>query len=227
LHELAKDEKFDLVVILDAASTAMAEALPALARAGQVIAFGDPTLALVEDFDTVARANQGHVAPKREASFAVISERFGAMSIRHSYRTEGQVLGSYLNQNFYSDRLILEPAAGQLFGSHNFEHVQITEGAIATSTIEGATESMDAEVNKVVELVLNHARWTPEQSLCVVTASATHADRVEQAVSQALKEQANLAEFFDAHGREKFQVATMSQFTHRLADRVIFSVGFG
>ncbi len=227
LHELAKDEQFDVVVILDAASTAMAEALPALSRASQVIAFGDPTLALVEDFDTVARANQGHVAPKRQASYSAIAERFGALSIHHSYRTEGQVLGRYLNQNFYGDRLVLEPAAGQLFGSHNFEHVQITEGSVATSTIEGATESMDAEVSKVVELVLNHARWTPEQSLCVVTASPVHAERIEQAVAKALKEQANLAEFFDAHGREKFQVATMSQFTHRLADRVIFSVGFG
>ncbi len=227
LHELAKDEKFDVVIILDAASTAMAEALPALTRASQVITFGDPTLALVEDFDTVARANQGHVAPKREASHNAIAKRFGTMSIHHSYRTEGQVLGRYLNQNFYSDRLVLEPASGQLFGSHNFEHVQITEGAVATSTIEGATESMDAEVSKVVELVLNHARWTPEHSLCVVTASAVHAERVEQAVAKALKDQANLAEFFDAHGREKFQVATMSQFTHRLADRVIFSVGFG
>ncbi|MFM1957829.1 MAG: hypothetical protein RI929_192 [Actinomycetota bacterium] len=227
LHELSKDEKFDVVIILDAASTAMAESLPAIARASQVIAFGDPTLAMVEDFDTVARANQGHVAPKRQASFDVIAQRFGSLSIRHSYRTEGQVLGRYLNQNFYDDRLILEPAAGQLFGSHNFEHVQIEEGSTATSTIEGATESMDAEVSKVVELVLNHARWTPEQSLCVVTASAVHADRVEHAVSQALKDQAHLAEFFDAHGREKFRVATMSQFTHQLADRVIFSVGFG
>jgi hypothetical protein len=205
----------------------LAEALPALSRASQVIAFGDPTLALVEDFDTVARANQGHVAPKRQASYSAIAERFGALSIHHSYRTEGQVLGRYLNQNFYGDRLVLEPAAGQLFGSHNFEHVQITDGAVATSTIEGATESMEAEVSKVVELVLNHARWTPEQSLCVVTASTVHAERIEQAVAKALKEQANLAEFFDAHGREKFQVATMSQFTHRLADRVIFSVGFG
>jgi hypothetical protein len=227
LHELSKDEKFDVVIILDAASTAIAESLPAIARASQVIAFGDPTLAMVEDFDTVARANQGHVAPKRQASFEVIAKRFGSLSIRHSYRTEGQVLGRYLNQNFYDDRLILEPAAGQLFGSHNFEHVQIEEGSTATSTIEGATESMDAEVSKVVELVLNHARWTPEQSLCVVTASAVHADRVEHAVSQALKDQAHLAEFFDAHGREKFRVATMSQFTHQLADRVIFSVGFG
>ena len=227
LHELAKDEKFDVVIILDSASTAMAEALPAIAKANQVVAFGDPTLALVEDFDTVARANQGHVAPKRESSFAVISERFGSLSINHSYRTEGQVLGSYLNQNFYQERLVLEPAAGQLFGSHNFEHVQIIDGATATSTIEGATESMDAEVAKVVELVLNHARWTPEQSLCVVTASAAHADRVEQSVALALKDQPNLAEFFDAHGRERFQVATMSQFTHQLADRVIFSVGFG
>ena len=227
MHEIAKEEKFDVVIILDAASTAMAEALPAIARASQVIVFGDPTLALVEDFDTVARANQGHVAPKRESSYEAISKRFGSISITHSYRTEGQVLGSYLNQNFYSERLVLEPAAGQLFGSHNFEHVQILEGAAATSTIEGATESMDAEVAKVAELVLNHARWTPEQSLCVVTASAAHADRIEQSLALALKDQANLAEFFDAHGRERFQVATMSQFTHRLADRVIFSVGFG
>jgi hypothetical protein len=40
-------------------------------------------------------------------------------------------------------------------------------------------------------------------------------------------QQPQLAEFFDAHGREKFEVLMMSEIVHRIADRVIFSVGFG
>ena len=86
---------------------------------------------------------------------------------------------------------------------------------------------MDAEVKQVVELVVGHARWTPEDSLMVVTASRTHAERIAQAVEQELASQPQLAEFFDAHGREQFECVSMSELTHRLADRVIFSVGFG
>jgi hypothetical protein len=36
-----------------------------------------------------------------------------------------------------------------------------------------------------------------------------------------------LAEFFDSHGREKFEVTSIAHLTHRIADRVIFSLGFG
>jgi hypothetical protein len=74
---------------------------------------------------------------------------------------------------------------------------------------------------------MNHARWNPEQSLMVVTASKSHAERIQLGVQQALLEQHQLAEYFDAHGREAFEVTTMQDLTHRLADRVIFSVGFG
>ncbi|MEY3561446.1 MAG: hypothetical protein RL068_598 [Actinomycetota bacterium] len=227
LAQLSDKEKFDVVIVLDAASSGMAETLPAMLRASQVIAFGDPALAGVEGFDTVARANQGHTESLRTSVFDFVSERFGAEVINHSYRTEGQVLGRYLNENFYRGKLVLEPAAGQLFGSHNFEHVEIRDGAVAASTIEGATESLDAEVQKVIELVLNHARWTPEQSLNVITASQSHAERIAAGVERELQSQHQLAEFFEAHGRERFQVVTMSQFTHRLADRIIFSIGFG
>lgn len=227
LSELASNQKFDVLIVLDAASVGLAESLSAFGKADQVIALGDPVIATPENFDTVARANQSQQVSDRVSVFEVIKNRYGALSIVHNYRTEGQVLGRYLNENFYDCRLVLEPAAGQLFGSHNFEQFEIKEGGTATSTIEGATESLDAEVAKVIELVLNHARWNPEQSLSVVTASAIHAERIQSGVELSLSKQPQLAEFFDSHGREKFEVRTMSQYTHRIADRVIFSVGFG
>ena len=227
IWELAASDSFDTVLVLDAASAGAAETIFALTKADQVIAFGDPAIAAPENFDTVARANQDSHESDRPSVYELVESRFGHELISRSYRMNGQVLGRYLNQNFYDDEIILEPTVGQLFGEHNFEHFEVTEGANAESTIEGATESMDSEVEKVVELVISHARWHPDESLMVVTASKSHADRIDQRVSEAVREQPAIAEFFDAHGRERFESVTMSELTHRLADRVIFSVGFG
>ena len=227
LWELSNTEKFDTVLVLDAASAGAAESIFSLSKAAQVVAFGDPVIAAPENFDTVARAGVASSASTRPSVFELVESRFGQLVINRSYRTGGQVLGNYLNQNFYDNQIVLEPAVGQLFGAHNFEQIEITEGSLAESTIEGATESMDAEVDKVVDLVIAHARWHPEQSLVVVSASQAHADRIEAKVARAVAEQASLAEFFDSHGRERFECVTMSQLTHRIADRVIFSLGFG
>ncbi|MCF8528772.1 MAG: hypothetical protein K9G13_02550 [Aquiluna sp.] len=227
ISELAKSEKFDVVLVLDAASTGIAEALASLTKAKQIIAFGDPVIAAPEGFDTIARANQGYVDSDRESVFGFFSSRLPVLEISRNYRSQGQVLGLYLNQNFYQNRILMEPSPDQYFGNHNFEHFEIKAGSHATSTIEGATESLDAEVQKVSELVINHARWTPEESLMVVTASRSHKDRVESAIEQGLQDQPQLSEFFASHGREKFEVTLMSELTHRIADRVIFSIGFG
>lgn len=226
IHELG-EESFDVLLVLDAASTGVADAIPAMQLATQVIGFGDPVISACENFDTVARASQGYVESDRESVFQLLSNKFGSLALQKSYRTEGQVLGNYLNQNFYQNRLILEPSAASLFGATNFEHIEIRDDSKASSTIEGSTESLDSEVAKVLELVVNHARWTPDQSLMVVTPSRSHADRVTTAVQQAVLEQPQIAEFFDAHGREKFEVLMMSEIVHRIADRVIFTVGFG
>ena len=227
LAEMASDEQFDVVIVLDAASIGLAEAAQALKKAKQLIAFGDDVIAAPMDFDTVARATPNGIDSDRRSVFSFAKENLPLASITRNYRTGSQVLGKYLNDNFYSSQMVLEPAVGQFFGKHNFEQIQLIDGVTATTTIEGATESMDAEVQKVVELVVSHARWTPEESLMVVTASRVHAERIAQAVEAEVGKQAQLAEFFDAHGREQFECVTMSELTHRLADRVIFSVGFG
>lgn len=227
IHELSPKQQFDVVLVLDAASTGIAEAIPGISRATQIIAFGDPVLARPENFDTVARANQGYVASLRPSVFDVVAKRYGRLEISRNYRTQGQVLGLYLNQNFYRNRMILEPAASQLAGVHNFEHIEITEGCTAPSTIEGSTESLDTEVSQVADMVMGHARWNPQESLMVVTASKVHAERINSMVEKLQSEDPQVAEFFASHGRENFEVVTMSELTHRIADRVIFSVGFG
>ncbi len=226
VHQLA-GYKFDTVLVLDAAATGVAEAAQALKLAEQVIAFGDPVISAPESFETVARANQGPSDLSRASVFDLVSANCQVYPLKKSYRIKGQVLGTYLNQTFYHDRLELEVSADAFHGASNLEQIEVTQDAHATSTIEGATESLDSEVEKVVELVLNHARWTPSESLMVVTPSKVHAERVSQAVQRGLQTQPQLAEFFAAHGRESFEVLPMSEIVHRIADRVIFSVGFG
>jgi len=61
----------------------------------------------------------------------------------------------------------------------------------------------------------------------LASASWSHAERVRVGIREGLKKRPELAEFFHAHGREKFEVLTLADLTHRLADRVIFSIGFG
>ena len=227
ISELAKSEVFDTLIVLDAASCGVAEAISALSLAEQVIAFGDPVIAAPENFDTVARVSAEKDQAERQSVFDLVAGAFETLLINRNWRTSGQVLGKYLNQNFYESKLVIEPSPAMFFGEQNFEYFEVTEGSRAKSNIDGATESLDAEVEQAVSLVIAHARWTPDESLMVVSASKLHAERIEARVAQEVAKQPSIAEFFDAHGRERFECVSMGELTHRLADRVIFSLGFG
>ena len=50
-----------------------------------------------------------------------------------------------------------------------------------------AIETTEAEVGRVVELVLEHARTRPQESLGVIALGIKHADRLEEALRQALR----------------------------------------
>ena len=204
-------QRFDTAVILDAAGTNVAENLSALSRVEQVIAFGDDAIASPFGFEIECN----EVALQLEASdisaFEAVRENFGGQTLRRSWRPNGQSLGNLVNREFYQNRIIFEPTAGEYLGESNFALV--------------ATRSLDAEVEKTVALVLEHATKSPEKSLLVGTASASFAERVREEIQRKTIEQPELEEFFDSHGREKFEVATIAELSHRIADVVIFSLG--
>ena len=219
--KLAKGDVFDVALVLDGAGSSVAENYSGLMRASQLVVFGDDAIAAATGFSLECMPESDSVAKLPESIFTLAKSVMPTEVLRRSYRSSGQALGDYINSEFYSNRIIFEPSADSYFGKSNakLEKVVPATGADA--------ESLDAEVQLTVELIFNHALWTPQESLLVATASQKHAERLDQALELGMRDKAHLAEFFEGHGREKFEITTIQDLAHRIADRVIFSVGFG
>lgn len=218
---LGNGDMFDVALVLDGAGSSIAENYSGISRANQVIVFGDDAIAAATGFKLECLQDQETEQDLPESIFTAAKKVMPVEVLRRSYRTSGQVLGEYINKEFYGDRIIFEPTAASYFGQSNVKLEKVT-GARATDP-----ESLDAEVSLTIELIFNHALWTPQDSLLVATASPKHAERLEQALELGMRNKAHLAEFFEGHGREKFEITTIQDLAHRIADRVIFSVGFG
>ena len=217
--------KFDVALILDAAGSNVGDNLAALQRVDQVIAFGDSAIAAPVGFELEANELPTTLEAESESVFEKVARIFGVESMRKSWRPTGQTLGSLINREFYQNRIIFEPTASEYAGRPNFDvHTVKVKPA---SKSDPLAESPDIEVSETVEVVSRHALKHPEDSLMVVTASNVHAERIRAAIEAKLLEFPDLKQFFDSHGDEKFEVTTLSAFSHRVADRVVFSPGFG
>ena len=227
---LAEHQRVDAVVILDAEATPLAATLPAVVRADQVIAFGDPHAGTPQPFTVAPHATPGEdpqpVAELDSAFDALcrVVDRRGLTSVRRALDPR---LFGYLNHAFYGDRLRRVPHAGELVGpttGMSAEYVEDGVGVLTAGT-EGV-QAPAAEVQRTVDLVFAHAARHPDRSLAVVTASAMHAARVAQAVQARLRETGDTAGFFTP-GRESFRVVGLHRAAGITRDTVIFSLGFG
>ena len=223
--ELPADAQFDTVMVLDAAGTNVGDNITALQRAKQVVAFGDSAIASPIGFELEASELPITLEASSESIFDKVARIFGVESMRKSWRPTGQTLGSLINREFYQNRIVFEPTSSEYAGRSNFDlHLVKTSPATASDTL---AESPNEEVEAAVHLVVEHAKKHPEESLLIVSASVIHAERIRNALDREVLEHAEVKQFFDAHGDEKFEVSTLNELSHRVADRVIFSPGFG
>lgn len=230
-HHIGNNQHFDVLFVLDAAGTTVAENLAALRRSRQVVVWGDDAIAGPDGFELIPASSTTGLPTARaieaRSMYAAVRDAFGLETMRHSWRTTGQTLGALINREFYQNRIVFEPTAAEFMSEPTIQLSLVQSGNRAADHGDGATESLDAEVARVVELVIHHAKWHPQDSLLVATASYRHASRIREAVQAALAHTAELATFFEGHGRERFEVSSIADLTHRTADRVIFSIGFG
>lgn len=89
-----------------------------------------------------------------------------------------------------------------------------------------SVESVQAEVDRVVDLVIEHALTRPESSLAVIALNARHADRVREAVMSTAAG-ASVARFFDPTAPEPFTVVDIESVAGLRRDTVILTVGYG
>lgn len=87
-------------------------------------------------------------------------------------------------------------------------------------------ESVQAEVDRVVDLVIEHALTRPDSSLAVIALNARHADRVREAVMSTAAG-ASMARFFDPSAPEPFTVVDIESVAGLRRDAVILTVGYG
>lgn len=234
---------FDTVLLLDAGATTVAENVGAIRRAKQVIAFGDPVTQTPSAFEialTEPDAAAG-VDPSTDPShssraldelharsaLARLGELLPVLSLTRSYRAGGEDLAELVNRRFYAGRIDSLPWAGSFLGHGSLVLDYVENGTGMPDSDTGAVESVDAEVDRVVELVIDHARARPQESLMVVTASQKHSVRVMQAVLNAMVTRPELSEFVLGDSSEPFTVLPIERAVAQSRDRVIFSIGYG
>ena len=226
---LPEGYRFDAVVILDAESTSLQSALPALARADQVVAFGDEQTACPKSFSVAVGTpgDAGSGPHPLESVFGALSRILPRHRLTVSYRAVDEDLIRQLSSGFYDSQLERLPDGRALSGLERSLTVDyLPDGKGLPGAGDGGVESVVAEVNRVVDLVFEHARVRPRESLAVITASDRHATRVAQAIRLQMANHPLLADFF-ASGPESFRVVTVDRAAGLVRDRVIFSLGYG
>jgi len=237
VNRIAESCVFDTVILVDAGATSIAENAGAIRRARQVVAFGDPVTQSPAPFDTsiadpdaddhlvdsALESDERHA----DSALARLGGLLTTLSLTRSYRAGGEDLAELVNRRFYGGKIESLPWAGSYLGHSSISLQFVENGYGMPDGDTGAVESVDAEVERVVELVLEHAAQRPRESLMVLTASPRHAVRVQQAVLAALATSPELTDFVVGDRAEPFMVSTIEHAVAESRDRVIFSIGYG
>lgn len=230
--DVPQDLAFDVVIIADAAALCLTEAAPALRRARQIVLFGDPVVQKPTPFRVSASIapapDDTDDVPFDEISvFERIAELLPVETLTRSYRAGGEDLSQLVNDAFYGGEIVSLPWAGSYLGRGSLSVDYVEGGVGAPDPVSGAVESPDAEVARVVTLVVEHAVNRASESLMVVTASRRHAERVRASVVAALAGRSDVADFVSRDAAEPFAVLTLEESVAESRDRVVFSLGFG
>lgn len=226
---------FDVVVVDDASQVGMPEVAASLARGRRVVVAGDP-----------------HGLPPasgRPSALEALSDRLPVMRLDRDHRTRDGRLLAPLRRHYpgpwaltpgaaATPPLVLEHVWGfeQSVGGIDGAPIVTVDGvplvrvdaapAAPVSIPYGGTE---AEVQRVVDLVTEHAARRPGESLLVVTLGARHAERIEEALRAEVGIRPELARWLEVHWTGRISEPFVVRPVHRLAglerDATIVSLG--
>ena len=222
---------FDVVVFDEASQIPPAEAVSAIARARQVVVAGDsrqlpPTsfFTTVTDGDPAAVRADEPITEGVESILDVLAAALPSRRLSWHYRSLDERLIAFANAEVYDGSLVTFPGTG----TDRVLHHELVEGHGIVAEGDSAVETTTVEVDRVVELVLEHARTRPDRSLGVIALGITHAVRVEEALRRALGGvDDELLGFFDEDRPEAFFVKNLERVQGDERDDVILTIGYG
>jgi very-short-patch-repair endonuclease len=234
---------FDVVVFDEASQVTPADAVPALLRAKQIVVAGDEHQLPPTSFFTAAEEGTGadplginpdgsidlSLTSGYESILDVLTALLPAYLLRWHYRSQDDRLIGFSNAHIYDRSLVTFPGTAGA-GTMQHVHVPFSGSTSSTSSAASADEGLDsvtAEVQRVVELMLQHAQMRPNESLGVITMGITHAERIDLALRKALSARPELHGFFAESAAEPFFVKNLERVQGDERDAIILSIGYG
>ncbi len=219
---------FDVVLFDEASQVLPEDAVCSILRARQSVVAGDqrqlpPTTFFVAGEDDLEGVDEVEVPPT--AGFeSVLDLMTGFLqppwTLEWHYRSSDESLIAFSNRHIYRGSLITFPGPG---GPPVVTHEMVPINAAQ----DGQEESAPLEVRRVAELVIQHASQRPDETLGVIALGIKHARRVEAAIEDAIKNRADLDEFFDQAKEERFFVKNLERVQGDERDAVILTIGAG
>ncbi len=193
----------DLAILDASAHMPVAQVMPAFVRAEQVLVVGDPRRAT-----TGLAAELGPLLP--------------SVTLPTGRNTLDPRIAAFLATNGYEGVVEAVPSPP---GTSSLS-LDLVDGRGMPAPGQMAVESVQAEVERVVDLVIDHALGRPERSLAVVALNARHAEEIRKAVAGAAAGSVALEKFFASGIAEPFVVVDLSEARSLRRDHAIVSVGY-
>ena len=226
----AERRLFDVVVFDEASQIPPAEAIGSLARAPQAVVAGDsrqlpPTSFFGQSADDgEVEDDDSHLSLTAdiESLLDVSGVLLRDKMLQWHYRSRDDRLIAFSNAHIYGGSLTAFPGA--------IVDPPVTHCLIPFRPITGGTgtRSNPDEVEKVVELVLEHAQEVPDESLGVIAFGQHHADNIDNVLMRRLSEMndPSLDDFFSESNEERFFVKNIERVQGDERDAIILSVGY-
>ena len=224
---------FDVVIFDEASQIPPAQAVSAISRATQVVVAGDERQLPPTSFFTAANdedAADAEVDPTGdsltegfESILDVLSAALPVRRLTWHYRSLDERLVAFANAQMYDGALVTFPGTSD----EAVLRLEVVDGSAPVQPGSEAIESTQEEVDRVVDLVLSHARTRPAESLGVIALGIKHATRINDALRMALVGAEGVGDFFDEDAAERFFVKNLERVQGDERDAIILSIGIG
>ncbi len=219
---------FDVVIFDEASQIVPADAIPSIMRGHQIVVAGDDRQLPPTNFFRQV-GDEGDEAAEDEESLVSFGQGFESVlealrpllptwPLAWHYRSRDERLVAFSNAHIYGGALTTFPG---VLRDDCLRHVVVAQGPGP-----GQEVSVTAEVHQVVQLILEHARARPAESLGVIALGIRHAERIDTALRAALAEP-GLEAFFAEDRPEPFFVKNLERVQCDERDAIILSIGYG
>ena len=220
---------FDVVIFDEASQIIPGDAISSIMRGHQIVVAGDDRQLPPTNFFRQV-GDEGDEPGEDDESLVSFGAGFESVldalrpllptwPLAWHYRSRDERLVAFSNTRIYGGALTTFPG---VFRDDCLRHVVVSQGPEP-----GQEVSVTAEVEQVVELILEHARARPRESLGVIALGVRHAERIDAALRHMLADHPDLEGFFAEDSPEPFFVKNLERVQGDERDAIILSIGYG